>query len=110
MQPATRSRELFELADLMSAFLRAIELGEFDTGEKAETLFLPLGTNAQLLRDINRIIDLWQSATGDRVKERPAASVTGGLSAQPLRIPLPGVAPAAVARTGNGASTAGARR
>ena len=75
----------------MSALLRAIELGTFDTGEKAETLYIPLagGTNAQLIQDMNRIIDLWQSATGDRVKDRPAGAVTGMLSAQPLRIPSP---------------------
>jgi hypothetical protein len=91
MQPAARSRELFELSELMSALLRAIELGTFDTGEKAETLYIPLagGTNAQLIQDMNRIIDLWQSATGDRVKDRPAGAVTGMLSAQPLRIPSP---------------------
>ena len=40
MAPAPRSRELFELADLMSALLRAIELGLFDTGRGAEALFL----------------------------------------------------------------------
>ncbi|SED60568.1 hypothetical protein [Jiangella alba] len=91
LQPAARSRELFELADLMSAMLRAIELGAFDTGEKAETLYVPLagGVNAQLLQDMNRIIDLWQSATGDRVKDRPVGGVAGSLSAQPLRIPAP---------------------
>jgi hypothetical protein len=92
MQPAARSRELFELADLMSALLRAIELGAFDTGATAETLYVPLAgnVNAQLLQDMNRVIDLWQSATGDRVKERPSAGVAGTLSAQPLRIPTPG--------------------
>jgi hypothetical protein len=92
MQPAARSRELFELADLMSAMLRAIEVGTFDTGEQAETLYVPLAANvnAQLLQDMNRIIDLWQSATGDRVKDRPSAAVGGVLSAQPLRIPDPG--------------------
>ncbi len=94
MQPAARARELFELAELMSALLRAIELGSFDTGEEAETLYIPLanGTNAQLIRDMNRIIDLWQSATGDRVKDRPVGNVGGVLSAQPLRIPTPGPA------------------
>jgi hypothetical protein len=104
MTPAARSRELFELADLMSGLLRAIELGAFDTGEEAETLFVPLadGSNAQLLRDVNRIIDLWQSATGDRVKDRPIGNVTGALSAQPLRIPVPGPAPVPVAAASNG--------
>ncbi|WP_144384404.1 hypothetical protein [Streptomyces sp. SAJ15] len=89
MTPAPRARELFDLADLMSAFLRSIELGMFDTGTLAQLLFLPTAGNAQLRADVNRIIDLWQSATGDRVKERPAVVVGGRqqTSAQPLRLP-----------------------
>ena len=39
---------------------------------------------------MNRIIDLWQSATGDRVKDRPA-----GQPAQPVRLPTPTGAPTA---------------
>lgn len=80
MTAAPRSYELFELADLMSGLLRAIELGLFDRGEDAETLFRPIAGNEGLVRDMNRIIDLWQSATGDRVKDRPA---------QPVRVPGP---------------------
>jgi hypothetical protein len=104
MQPAARSRELFELSELMSALLRAIEVGTFDTGEKAETLYIPLagGVNAQLIQDMNRIIDLWQSATGDRVKDRPVGTVTGMLSAQPLRIPSPGPVAVPVGASSNG--------
>jgi hypothetical protein len=104
MQPAPRARELFELADLMSTLLRMIELGDFDTGEKAETLYIPLagGVNEQLLRDMNRIIDLWQSATGDRVKDRPIGNAPGTLSAQPLRIPTPGPATAPAGASANG--------
>lgn len=83
MTPAPRSRELFELADLMSGLLRAIELGVFSTGTAAEALYLNIGTNATLLTDMNRTIDLWQSATGERVKDRPSGS------AQPLRLPTP---------------------
>ena len=83
MTPAPRSRELFELADLMSGLLRAIELSVFSTTAGAELLYLNLGTNAVLLRDMNRTIDLWQSATGERVKDRPPGS------AQPLRLPTP---------------------
>lgn len=109
MQPAARSRELFELADLMSAMLRAIEVGTFDTGEQAETLYVPLAANvnAQLLQDMNRIIDLWQSATGDRVKDRPSASVAGVLSAQPLRIPNPGATSPPRSANGQLASASG---
>lgn len=83
MTPAPRSRELFELADLMSGLLRAIELNVFSTAASVELLYLNLGTNGTLLRDMNRTIDLWQSATGDRVKDRPSGS------AQPLRLPTP---------------------
>ncbi|MFG1622532.1 hypothetical protein [Kribbella sp. NPDC049227] len=84
MTPAARSRELFDLADLMSGLLRAIELNVFSTGAQAELLYLNLGTNAALLQDMNRIIDLWQSATGDRVKDRPS-----GTRPQPVRLPNP---------------------
>jgi hypothetical protein len=87
MTPAPRSRELFELADLMSGLLRAIELSVFSTGTSVELLYLNLGTNTTLLTDMNRVIDLWQSATGDRVKDRPSGS------AQPLRLPSPASGP-----------------
>jgi hypothetical protein len=90
MTPAARSRELFELADLMSGLLRAIELSVFTTGAEAELLYIDLGTNGVLLRDMNRIIDLWQSATGDRVKDRPS-----GTSPQPVRLPAPAAPPIA---------------
>ena len=92
MTAAPRARELFELADLMSALLRAIEAGLFDAGADAETLYLPIAGNEQLVEDMNRIIDLWQSATGDRVKDRPVGH------AQPLRLPVPGPASSAAAR------------
>jgi hypothetical protein len=104
MTPAPRSRELFDLAELMSAFLRAIERGLFDTGTAAETLFIPTAGNARLRSDVNQIIDLWQSATGERVKERPVAFVgdrrTG---AQPVRLPSPTAVPAPAAQSPNGA-------
>lgn len=94
MTPAPRSRELFELADLVSGLLRAIELSVFSTGPAVELLYLNLGTNTTLLTDMNKIIDLWQSATGERVKDRPSGS------AQPLRLPSPTTAPAG--QNGNG--------
>jgi hypothetical protein len=98
MSAAPRSYELFELADLMSALLRAIELGLFDRGEDAETLFLPITGNEGLIRDMNRIIDLWQSATGDRVKDRPA---------QPARVPgLPVQRRATTGSAGGGGAAA----
>jgi hypothetical protein len=54
---------------------------------------------------MNRIIDLWQSATGERVKDRPAGNIIAPVPAQPMRIPgtQPLVAPklaAASARAG----------
>jgi hypothetical protein len=94
MTAAPRSRELFDLAELMSAFLRAIELGLFDTGAAAENLFIPTTGNAKLREDVNRIIDLWQSATGERVKERPVSVAGRPGSAQPLRLPNPTASPA----------------
>jgi hypothetical protein len=99
MTPAARSRELFELADLMSGLLRAIELSVFTTGAQAELLYLNLGTNQILLRDMNRIIDLWQSATGDRVKDRPS-----GTRPQPVRLPAPAAPTAAPTPAGGTAA------
>jgi hypothetical protein len=90
MKPATRARELFELSELLSGLLRSIEVGLFNNGTGARTLYADLGAANQALRtDMNRIIDLWQSATGERVKDRPVGTTTGTLSAQPLRIPKP---------------------
>ena len=93
MSPAARAYELFELTDLMSSLLRAIELGLFDRGEDAETLYLPIVGNEGVVRDMNRIIDLWQSATGDRVKDRPAQPVR--VPGLPARRPPAGGAPSA---------------
>jgi hypothetical protein len=117
MAPAARSRELFELSDLMSAFLRTIELGLFDTGDQAKTLFLRFGANDKLVSDVNRIIDLWQSATGERVKDRPVGNVVRGVSrpsgptapavstsSQPVRLPTPSPSPTSVP-AGNGSSS-----
>jgi hypothetical protein len=94
MTPAPRSRELFELADLMSGMLRAIETGLFGTGPNAELLYGNFPTNQVLRQDMNRIIDLWQSATGDRVKDRPTGS-----SAQPVRLPDPARQPGSLPAT-----------
>ncbi|WP_406356401.1 hypothetical protein [Streptomyces sp. NBC_00658] len=100
MQPAARSRELFELAEPMSHILRSVELGLFDTEVTAATLFLP---GSALAGDVVNVINNWQSATGERVKERPTGTVTGG--AQPLRVPVPGV-PAGPAPTPTGSASA----
>ena len=86
MKPAARTRELVLLAQPASALLRAIEVGLFSTAAQAETLFTG---NTSLTNDMNRLINLWQSATGDRVKERPTAARAPTVPSQPLRIPKP---------------------
>jgi hypothetical protein len=92
MTPAPRAREMFELARFLPTLLRQIELRNFNTRAQAETLY----RFPSLLRDdVNQTIDLWQSATGDRVKDR-AVAVTAGGSAQPVR--LPAVSPAQFGR------------
>jgi hypothetical protein len=85
MQPAARTRELIQLAQPVSTVLREIELGLYSTSGGAAALFTG---NTQLTRDMNEIINLWQSATGDRVKARPTGTASSG-PAQPLRIPRP---------------------
>jgi hypothetical protein len=94
MSPAARSRELFDLAQPMSRILRAIELRLFKTPIDASQFYV----DPTLSRDVTSVIDNWQSATGERVKERPVGTVP---VAQPLRVPTP-------ARL-NGASLNGAR-
>ncbi|MET0419031.1 MAG: hypothetical protein ABW022_23710 [Actinoplanes sp.] len=98
MAPAPRSRELFELSEPMSALLWGIELGRFNPGQAPESLYLPDAVNGpptKLNIEVNRIIDLWQSATGTRIKVSGATSP--GLAAnrppaQPLRTPAPTLA------------------
>ncbi len=109
MMPADRSRELFDLAEPMSTILRGIELGLFDTSEAAKELFVD---GSPAATDMIDIINNWQSATGERVKERPTGTVAGS-SAQPLRVPVPGVSGAppsgsAAAVPAGGAVPAGA--
>lgn len=84
MAPAPRARELFELAPLMSVLLRVMEGGAFNSEAAAELLYKP-GT--ELAETMNRIIDLWQSATGERVKDRPVGTIGTAAPAQPVRIP-----------------------
>ncbi|MHA7209544.1 hypothetical protein [Arthrobacter sp. MDT1-65] len=82
MNPAARSRELFNLAQPASRILRAIELNIFATATSASQLF----NDPLLSNDVTFVIDNWQSATGERVKERPAGTVP---NSQPLRVPAP---------------------
>jgi len=100
MKPAPRSRELFELAELMSLILRLIESGAFSNAANIALFYNP---TTNVYRTMNRIINLWQSATNERVKDRPVGNVVYG-SAQPVRIPAPQPIPASrlVATTGTG--------
>jgi hypothetical protein len=104
MSPAARSRELLLLAEKASALLRAIELGMFDSPADASRLYD--GTVPQLVADLNDIINLWQSATGERVKDRPAGTTTVS-SPQPLRIPTPTPGPLVGASTDGRAGSNG---
>jgi hypothetical protein len=112
MAPAPRSRELFELAEPMSALLWGIELGLFNTGPAAAALFLPTvfnGPASKLNIEVNRIIDLWQSATGTRIKTAtgsPAGVPGARLAGQPLRAPSPVSAPVGVPAAAPAAVTA----
>ena len=87
LRPAQRARELFDLAEPMSSVLRAIEIGSFDTDAAAATLFDPNGALGREMRDL---INQWQSATGERIKERVTATAVL-TDRQPLRLPTPGV-------------------
>jgi len=92
---APKSRELFELAEPMSMILRGIEIGLFDTEATAAALFSPAGS--KIARDMNLIINNWQSATEERVKD-PVVTVVSQSRVQsqpqPLSAPTPGVVPA----------------
>lgn len=86
--PSRQSRELFELADLMSPVLWAIELGLFNLSAQAETLYKH-ATPTVVSTTLNRIVDLWQSATGERVKDLAVTQRRAGLeprAAQPTRL------------------------
>lgn len=87
MSPTERSRELFQLAQPISEIIRMIELRVFDTAAGAGALF-PVVPSA-LSNTINQVIDLWQSSTGNLVKE-PRVTIAGVAgAAQPARLPAP---------------------
>lgn len=94
------SRELFELADLMSPLMWALELGYFTAAANARTLFDTLGApNTPTVDLMTRIVDLWQSATGVWLKKEPApadrTTVRGPATVPPTRVPGPAVTPPA---------------
>lgn len=84
MKPAARSRELFQLSERMSILLRSIELGAYDTPDQAELLY----TDPDIAREMRLIVNQWQSATGQRIKDNEAVP-TATRSTQPLRTPTP---------------------
>lgn len=86
MKPAARSRELFQLSEIMSILLRSIELGAYDTPAQAKVLFD--GSVPAVERDMRNIVNLWQSATGQRIKDHRAVPTTS-TQTQPMRIPTP---------------------
>jgi len=98
------AREYFQLADLMSPLLRFIELGAFNDSSNSLLLY---DVSQQTGRDMNRIIDLWQMATGDRVKDVAARTTPAGASPAG-RVPVGaglasiGRAPARAGTNGNG--------
>ena len=67
----------------MSILLRTIELGGYDTPAQAAQLYI----NPVIREDMRLIINNWQSATGQRIKDQD--SVTSTPSMQPFRAPSP---------------------
>jgi hypothetical protein len=84
MKPSPRGWELFQMADLASTLLRFIELGAFDSIAAAETLYTG---NTALQRDVIRIIDLWEMATTDQIKDQGVRTAAG--TGQPQRHAAP---------------------
>jgi hypothetical protein len=87
MKPPRQAREYFEMAEPISTLLRFVELGAFDDASGAELLFK---SNSSIRQDMNTIIDLWQSATGDPIK-----AVAVQVSAQPRASGQPRLLPSA---------------
>ena len=90
MKPSPRSWELFELADRMSVVVRFIELGAFNTLGAVPALY---SGGTSLSASMVDIINLWEMATGDSVKDhgvRVAGPGTGAVAAgiAPPRAPL----------------------
>jgi len=94
--PPRQAREYFELAEPISSLLRFIELGTFSDASGAELLFK--GTGNSIRTDMNTVIDLWQSATGDPLKDVAVRVASQSrASAQPRFLPSTVGAPAAPA-------------
>jgi hypothetical protein len=100
--PPRGTRELFELAEILSVVLWCIERDEFTNSKDAPLLYSSFnGTNTVIPAVMMRIVDLWQSATGVRVKDL-AVTVRGGAAPgpapQPTRLPSAPLANGILAR------------
>jgi hypothetical protein len=84
IRPPAHARELFEMAELVSGLVRFIELGYFNTPVNVQALY---AAPSQLRDDVQRIIDLWEMATGSTLKA-PAVRVVGQ-GAAPVRTGAP---------------------
>jgi hypothetical protein len=106
--PPRRARELFELADLASPVMWFIESGRFDQESEAQLLFRRGSTSPVVQETMSRLINLWQSATGEQIKGH-AVRIEGARSvAQPVRLPSAQPLPPAPAPITNGAVSAAA--
>ena len=104
ISPSRQSRELFELANLLSTFLWLIELGKFNDQPFTQLLYQINTAPNDIATKMNRVVDLWQSATGERVKD-VAVGVRGPAvlpPAQPTRLLPSRPVPAAAAASTNG--------
>jgi hypothetical protein len=105
IKPPAHARELFEMSDLASGIVRFIELGHFDTSANVTALYTPVSTLSQ---DMERLIDLWEMATGDSIKA-PAVRLAGQAvrdahapRARSLAAPRPERRPTLMPTHGNG--------
>jgi hypothetical protein len=88
MKPSPASRELFELADRVAILMRLIDRRIFDAADDARLLFDTSVIGNPLPAEMTEIINRWQSATGDPVKELAvrAAPPATKVVAQPVRL------------------------
>jgi hypothetical protein len=86
IKPPAHARELFEMAELASGLVRFIELGYFGNTASVQALY---AAPSQLRDDVQRIIDLWEMATGSTLKA-PIVRMAG----QPGGVLRTGAAPA----------------
>ena len=90
IRPPAHARELFELAELAAGLVRFVELGYFNSPVNVQALY---AAPSQLRDDVQRIIDLWEMATGTTLKASAVRVVAqgrgGALPARSLHQPPP---------------------